>query len=105
MLGVDQNAHSAAVLGECGRLPLSIQYQKRYIKYWLTVIKMPENSLLNTCYKMQVSFDKTCRKVWVTEKKQLLFSNGFWHVWISQGVGNEELFLKAMVLRMTDFAK
>ena len=27
-LGVGQNAHSAAVLGECGRLPLSIQYQK-----------------------------------------------------------------------------
>ena len=41
---------------------------------------MPENSLLNTCYKMQVSFDKTYRKGWVTDLKQLLFSNGFGHV-------------------------
>ena len=57
-----------------------------------TDLKMPENSLLNTCYKMQVSFEKTYRKGWVTDLKQLLFSNGFWHVWISQGVGNEELF-------------
>ena len=105
VLGVAQNAHSAAVLGECGRLPLSIQYQKRYIKYWLKLIKMPDNSLLNTIYKMQVNFDKTYRKGWVTDLKQILFSNGFGHVWISQGVGNEELFLKAMVLRMTDIAK
>ena len=27
-----------------------------------------------------------------------VISNGFGHVWISQGGGNEELFLKAMVL-------
>ena len=40
---------------------------------------------------MQVNFDKTHRKGWVTDLKQLLFSNGFGHVWISQGVGNEEL--------------
>ena len=41
----------------------------------------------------------------ITDLKQLLFSNGFGHVWISQRVGNEELFLKAMVLPMTDIAK
>ena len=38
------------------------------------------------------------------ELTETLFSNGFGHVWISQGVGDEELFLKAMVLRMTDIA-
>ena len=54
---------------------------------------------------MQASFDKTYRKGRVTDLKQLLFSNGFGHVWMSQGVVNEELFLKAMVLRMTDIAK
>ena len=52
-----------------------------------------------------MSFDKTYRKGWVTDLKQLLFSNRFGHVWISQGVGNEEFFLKAMVLGMTDIAK
>ena len=40
---------------------------------------------------MQVSFGKTYRKGWVTDLKQLLFSNGFGHVLISQGVGNEEI--------------
>ena len=56
---------------------------------------MPENSLLNTC-KMQVTFDKIYRKGWVADLKHLLFSTGFGDVWISQGVGIEELFLKAM---------
>ena len=51
---------------------------------------------------MQVSFDRTYRKGWVTDLKQLLFSR---HVWISQGDGNEELFLKAMVLLITDIAR
>ena len=54
---------------------------------------------------MQVSFDKIYRKGWVTDLEQLLFSNGFGHVWISQGIGDKELFLKAMVLRMTDIAR
>ena len=54
---------------------------------------------------MRVSFDKTYRKGRLTDFKQLLFSNGFGHLWLSRGVGNEELFLKAMILRMTDIAK
>ena len=29
VLGVGQNAHQAAVSGECAQIPLSIQYQKR----------------------------------------------------------------------------
>ena len=72
--------------------------KKRYTKYWLKPIKMPENSLSNICYKMQVRFDEIYRKGWVTDLKQLLFSNSFGHMWISQGVGDEELFLKTMVL-------
>ena len=31
--GIGQSANSAAVLGECGRLPLHIKYNKRFIKY------------------------------------------------------------------------
>ena len=63
--------------------------KKRYIKYWFKLIKIPENLSLDTCYKMQESFDKTYQ---VTDLKQLLLSNGFGHVWISQGVGDKGLF-------------
>ena len=33
VLGVGRSAHSVAVLGYCGRLPLHIKYNKHFIKY------------------------------------------------------------------------
>ena len=84
ILGIGQSAHSSAALGECGRLPLYIQYEKRYVKYWFKLLKSPENSLLYLSYEIQLQLDKLHNKGWVTNLKQLLFSNGFGHVWISQ---------------------
>ena len=37
--------------------------------------------------------------------KKFLFSDGFGFVWITQGVGDEELFIKSVALRLTDIAK
>ena len=105
VLGVGQSANSAAVLGECGRLPLHIKYNKRFIKYWLKLLRSPQGSLLQTCYKMQTDLDAIYKRGWVTNLKKLVFSNGFGLVWITQGVGDEELFMKSVVLRLSDIAK
>ena len=106
VLGVGQSANSAAVLGKCGRLPLHIKckYNKRFIKYWLKLLRSPQGSLLQTCYKMQTDFDAIYKRDWVTNLKKLLFSNGF-VLTITQGAGDEELFMKSVVLRLTDIAK
>ena len=45
------------------------------------------------------------RRGLVTNLKQLLFSNGFGLIWISQGVGDEQLFMKSVFLRLPDIAK
>ena len=66
VLGVEQSAISAAVLGECGRLPLHIKYNKRFIKYWLKLLRSPQGSLLQICYKMQTDFDAIYKRAWVT---------------------------------------
>ena len=105
VLGVGQSANSAAVLGECGGLPLHIKYNKPFIKYWLKLLRSPQGSLLQTCYKMQMDFDAIYKRSWVTNLKKLLFSDGFGLVWITQGVGDEELFMKSVVLWLTDIAK
>ena len=105
VLGIGQSANSGAVLGECGRLPLHIKYNKRFVKYWLKLLRNPQGSLLQTCYKMQTDFDAIYKRGWVTNLKKLLFSNGFGLVWISQGVGDEELFMKSVVSRLIDIAK
>ena len=105
ILGLGQSAHSSAALGECGRLPLYIQYEKRYVKYRFKLLKSPENSFLYLSYKIQLQLDKLHKKGWVTNLKQLLFSNGFGHVWISQEVGDEALFLREFTLRLQDIAR
>ena len=84
---------------------LHIKYNKRFIKYWLKLLRSQQGSLLQTSYKMQTDFDAIYRRDWVTNLKKLLLSNGFGLVWITQGVGDEELFMKSVVLRLTDIAK
>ena len=38
LLGVKSSANTSAVLGECGRLPLSIDFKCKCVKYWLKLI-------------------------------------------------------------------
>ena len=54
---------------------------------------------------MQIHLDKNYTQGWVTDLKRLLFSNGFGHVWISDGVGDENKFLHEFSLRLADIAK
>ena len=54
---------------------------------------------------MQADFDAIYKRDWVTNLKKLLFSNRFGLVWLTQGVGDEELFMKSVVLRLTNIAK
>ena len=63
--GLGQSAHSSAVVGECGRLPLYNQYEKRYVKYWFKLLKSPENSLLYLSYKIRLQLNKLHKKVTV----------------------------------------
>ena len=62
--------------------------------------------MLYLSYKIQLQLDKLHKKGWVTTNlKQLLFSNGFGHVWIGQEVGDEALFLREFTLRLQDIAR
>ena len=105
VLGVGRSTSSAAVLGECGRLPIAVHYHKRVIKYWLKLIKCDRDTLIYKCYQLQLSMDKQNRSCWATEVKHLLFRNGFGYAWVHQEVGNEVEFLKSFVQRITDIYK
>ena len=50
-------------------------------------------------------FDAIYKRDWVTNLKNLLFSNGFGLIWFTQDVGDEELFMKSVVLQLNDIAK
>ena len=101
-LGVRSSTNDCMVLGECGRLPLCIYYHLRPIKYWLKLLHMPDHRLPKNCYQMLKSLDEIERVTWVTSIKQLLYRFGFGIVWLSQGVGDPELFLNIFKQRLKD---
>ena len=72
VLVVSKTANNSAILGECGRLPLSIHYQKRYVKFWLKLLKSDEGSSLHASYQMLIHLDKIYKQGWVADLKRLL---------------------------------
>ena len=72
------------------------KYNKHCIKYWLKLLRSPQDSLPQTCYKMQTDSDAIYKRGWITNLKKFIFSS---FVWITQG---EQLFTKSVVLRLTD---
>ena len=90
---VSKAASNSAVSGECGRLVLSIHYQKRYVNFWLKLLKS------------DIHLDKIYKQCWDTDLKRLLSTYGFGHVWISDGVGDENKLLHEFSLRSADITK
>ena len=64
--------------------------------------KMSVNRYLHVCYNMLKSYDDSGKISWATHVKMLLYKYGFGHVWLSQGVGDEIMFLKKFKQRLSD---
>ena len=101
-LGVNSTVNNSMVLGECGRLPLCITYYSKCIKYWCTLLQMPNHRYPVNCYKMLKSLDDVGRRTWATSVKDLLFRFGFGYVWVSQDVGDINMFIYTFKQRVTD---
>ena len=101
-LGVRKNTNTCLVLGECGRLPLSVTYFVNCIQYLCKLLMMPNNRFPKQCYNMLTSIDNAGRNCWATNVKSLIFRYGFGFVWISQDVGNVDLFVYNFRQRVID---
>ena len=51
-LNVSTRTPSALVYGETGRYPLYVNTYTRCIKYWLNLVRMPDNRIPSKSYKM-----------------------------------------------------
>jgi hypothetical protein len=56
---------------------------KRCIKYWLRIIKMPNDRLVKKCYLMMFNDVIQGHDNWVTSLGKNLQSHGFGYVWES----------------------
>ena len=53
-------------------------------------------------YRMLVSLDSDGKCNWVTKLRLLLHETGFGYVWLTQGVGDEQRFIRIFRQRLTD---
>ena len=88
--------------GELGRYSMSPHKYFRAIKYWLRIIYLPNNRLPKQCYNLQKRWTETDTKCWALDIRDLLFRTGFGEVWLNQGVGHVEAFLKVFKTRTFD---
>ena len=105
LLGVRRNTNDVAVLGECGRMPLSVLYLTRCIKYWLKILNMETERYPYRCYLMlkRLAEQRTINTInWAFKIRELLFRFGFGHAWFNQGVGNTGIFLTQFTQRVKD---
>ena len=60
--------------------------------------------MFKSCYLMLKDLDNNGRKTWCTGIKHILYRYGFGHVWLSEGVGQTELFLCEFKQRIEDIS-
>ena len=88
-LGVPLRTLNKMVYGELGRYPLFVNSTLRCLKYWLRVLKTDDIRIPKQAYKMMILMDKSEKKCWVTQVKNVLSKNVFYCVWLQQVVGDE----------------
>ena len=101
-LGVPLKTPNKMVYGELGRYPLYINSSARTIKYWFKLLDMNPTRLPYQAYHMLLKLDENGKTTWVTHIRQLLAESGFYHVWLHQGVGNRNAFIKVLKIRLQD---
>ena len=103
-LGINKSVNDCMVLGECGKLPLYVEYHYKAVKYWTKLIHMPIHRYPGSCYKMIKSLDDIGRETWALSVKQLLYLYGFSIIWVTQEIGDTDLFLSVFSQRLKDCA-
>ena len=99
-LNVSSRTPNNLVYGETGRYPLSVNILTKSVKFWLRIIKMPQERLPRKTYQMLLFIHQNNKNTWASSICFLLFKYGFAVVWENQGVGNEHLFLKTLKERL-----
>ena len=104
LLGVSSNTSNDVVLGEVGRFPLYVMYVIRCVKFWLKVVRA-EHCYIQSSYDVLKRLDEAGKHTWASDIKNLLVTNGFGDVWLSQGVGNTDVFLCRFKQRICDISR
>ena len=82
-------------MGEIGKYPVSFYHHSRCIKYWLKIIRIiPDHRYPKVYYSMLKVLNERRRITWAYHIRCLSERYGFSFVWISQGVGDVDIFME-----------
>ena len=101
-LGVDMKTPNDFVYGETDRFPITLNSAVRCIRYWLKLTCMGEDRLPHKAYMMLYNLDARGKRNWVSNVRMQLFQYGFGFVWMNQGVGRVNEFIRAFRERLID---
>ena len=90
------------MLGDLARFPIFILTAVRCIKFWLRILRLPEERLTKKAYNMLIHLQENGKKTWTFHVMQLICTNGFGEVWFQQGVGDSGAFLRCFRQRLAD---
>ena len=101
-LGVPVRTPNKMVYGDLGRFPLFINSYISCIKYWFRLLEMGNDRLPKTAYEMLLCLDRNGKDCWVSKIREILCETGFNFVWLQQGVGDKNSFLRSFKQRLVD---
>jgi hypothetical protein len=90
------------VYAELSRYPLYINSYIRCVKYWLKLLQLDHERLPWQAYQMLLNLDVADKHCWVSNVRNILSQSGFHVVWLCQGVGNVNAFVRKLKERLID---
>ena len=102
ILGVYKSTSNNLCRSEMGRHPLSIYVIMSVIKYWLYIIKLDNKRIVYHAYRNDLTFNTHRKSSWVTFIREILYKLNFSHVWETEQVTNEKLFIKSIKCKLLD---
>ena len=104
LLGVRRQTQNSFIYGELVRPPLYVRHSVNVIRFWLKIVTMQSIRFV------KIMYDKLCSelerspntKSWVSLIRNMLQNSGFHEVWINQGVGDIDIFIRIFRQRVTD---
>ena len=95
-LNVSTRTPSALVYGEIGRYPLYVNTYTRCIKYWLDLVRMPDNRLPSKSYKMLYDLHCKNKNNWGFYVCFTLYRYGFGLVWKTRESVTRKVFCASL---------
>ena len=103
VLGVKSSVQNDFVYGELDRMPMKCVRFVNIVRYWLKIVHGEKSRYVTKCYMNALrTVETNDEKSWVNSLKAVLEQNGFGDVWLQQGVGDRDIFLKVFKQRLLD---